>query len=107
MVETMLYSLMVFVKVLTHGLSVDHEVEGEYEDDDEDGGEAVAPNIDTFVVEHEQASEDLFGGVKVDAIAMSDLIIVFHEAGCGLVVTYKVPLFIVFFSNCCLLFRVT
>jgi hypothetical protein len=55
----------------------------------------MAPNVDTLIMEHKQAPEDLFGGVEIDAVAMSYFIIVLHEAGGGLVVAYKVPFFII------------
>lgn len=55
----------------------------------------MTPDVDTLIVEHKQAPKDLFGGVKIDAVAMSDFIIVLHEAGGGLVVAYKVPFFII------------
>lgn len=55
----------------------------------------MAPNVHALVVEHKQAPENLLGSVEIDTVPVSDLIIVLHEAGRGLVVANEVPFFII------------
>jgi hypothetical protein len=88
----MLHIGVVFVEGAAHGFSVDHEVEGDDEDDEEEGGQAVAPDVDALVVEHEEAAEDAFGSVEVYAVAVGDMVVVLHIAGSGLIVSDEMGL---------------
>ena len=53
----------------------------------------MTPNVDAFVVDHEEASDNSSRSVEVDAVAVSDVVIVLHEAGSILVVPDEVLFF--------------
>lgn len=38
----------------------------------------MSPNVDTLVMDHEQAAKDLLGRVEVDAVPVSYVLVVFH-----------------------------
>jgi len=90
-VDVVVYAVLqvavVLVERFAHGLTIDHDVEGEEEEEDEEGGDAVAPDVHALVVQHEQTLENSPGGVKVDAVAMGDVVIVLHELGGSVVVS--------------------
>lgn len=94
MVNSVLEPLLVLVEAAPHGLAVDHQVKCQEEDDDKYRGQAMTPNVDAFVVDHEEAAEDLLRSVKVDAVAVSDVVIILHEAGGGVVVPDELPLLV-------------
>lgn len=60
---------------------IDDEVEGDEEDGEKEEWKEVRPDVDAFVVQHEQAFEELSFGVEVDAIARVYLIVVFEVVG--------------------------
>lgn len=75
--------LLAFVHRLTHGLAVDEEDEGEQKKDDDHRRQAVAPDIDALVVNHEQTSEYFFGGIKIDSVPVSYVQVILHVGrGC-------------------------
>lgn len=71
-------SELVVLEGAVHEVGVHDEVEGCDEGDDEEGGQAVAPNIDAFVVHHEQTFHDFARGVEVDAVTVRDVTIFLH-----------------------------
>jgi hypothetical protein len=77
---------LVALEGLADGLTIDHEVEGGDEDDDEDCRQAVAPDVDAFVVDHEEAPDDPARSVEVDPITVSDVLVVLHESWSFLIV---------------------
>lgn len=75
-IENFLSSLELFIN--TSG-SDTHQQVGEGDDQNESRDE-VSPNIDALIMKSKHGFEYFLGGVKVDAIAMSDGLIVFHVA---------------------------
>ena len=47
----------------------------------------MTPDVDTFVVDHEQTSHDPSWGVEVDPISVSDVLVVPHKLGSLCIVT--------------------
>jgi len=84
---------VILLKRLAQPLAVYHHIERGQEEDNEEGGDAVAPDVHTLVVDHEETPEDLAGSVKVDAVAMGDVAVVLHELR-GSVVVADVMVFI-------------
>jgi hypothetical protein len=50
------------------------------------GRDAMAPNINALVVDHEKTLEDLFRIVKIDSVPMSNMLIVLHIFRCSVVI---------------------
>lgn len=78
----------------THGLAVNDHVEGEEEEEDEDGRDAVTPNVNALVVQHEQTAYDFRRSIEVDAVAMGYVVVVLHKFRCGCVVSDEMPLLV-------------
>lgn len=38
----------------------------------------MTPNVDAFIVYHEETLEDFFWSVEIDPVSMCDMLIVFH-----------------------------
>lgn len=93
-VDSSLDLLLAFVHRLAHGLTVDEEDEGEQKKDDHHRRQAVAPDIDALVVNHEQTSKYFFGGIKIDPVPVSYVQVVLHVRRGSLVV----PNVVVFLS---------
>ena len=72
---------------ILHGLGVDDKVERQQHNDNPDGRQAVTPDVHTFIMDHEEAPQYLFRGVKVDAIAMGDIVVILHLVRGSLVVS--------------------
>lgn len=68
------------------------EIDDEAEQDE--GRHKVAPDVDTLVVELEQAAEDLARRVEADAVAVRDVLVVLHVVGRLLVVSDIVALLV-------------
>jgi hypothetical protein len=81
------------LKGVTDSLAINHEVEGHCKDDDEDGRQAVAPDVNALVVHHEQAPQNFAGSREVDAIAVGDVHVLAHE-GRGLLIVPNEVLFL-------------
>lgn len=77
--------------VLREGvLSVDHEEEGEHDEDQKEGGQAVSPDVHALVVQHEQTAQDSRRSIEVDAVAVRDVQVILHESWCLLVFANEV-----------------
>lgn len=78
---------MVFIERLSHRLTINHDVKGYKQEDDENGWNTVTPNVNAFVVDHEQTSQYLPCCGKIDSISMRNIMIVFHEIRSSMVVS--------------------
>ena len=76
----------VSLQVFHYRLAIDDKGEGYDADANNDSCDTMAPNVDTFVVEHKQASNDFFWTVKIDAIAMRDMFIILHVLWGGVII---------------------
>ena len=86
-IEAVLQPGAVLMERAAHRLAVDHYVEGEEEEEDEERGEAVAPDVHALVMQHEEAAHYLARGVEVYAVAMGYVVVVLHELRRSLVVS--------------------
>ena len=68
----LVYLFCVSMEISTNRVAIDDEEEGQEYEDEDDGGQAMRPNVDTFIMDHEQALQYLGGSVEVDAISISD-----------------------------------
>jgi len=96
MIYTTLDSFLISLQRSLHCFPIHNKVEGNNEDDDEDSWETVAPDVDTLIVKHKQASEYFSGSVKVDSISVCNVVVIFHVSWSSLVVTNVVLLIVVF-----------
>lgn len=62
----------------------------------------MSPNVDAFIVYHKKTTNYFTRSVKSDPVSVSYVLIVFHEAGCLIIVPNKMArclyLFFVFFN---------
>jgi hypothetical protein len=84
---------LIVLEGTTYGLAINRKVEGHCKDDDEDGRQAVAPDVNALVVHHEQAPQNFAGSREVDAIAVGDVHVLAHE-GRGLLIVPNEVLFL-------------
>jgi hypothetical protein len=87
MVNSSLDLLLALIHRPPHGLAIDEEDEREQEDHDYNGRQAVTPDVNAFVVNHEQTSQYLFGVVKIDTIPVSYAQIILHECWSSIVIS--------------------
>ena len=80
-VHTIPETLLVSWKRTFHCLSIDNKVESGNKDQDEESWEAVAPDVDTLVMHHEETPNNFPGSIEVDPVSMSDVTIVLNEPG--------------------------
>jgi hypothetical protein len=99
MVDSIFKSVLVALKRTTHGSPINDEVESCYKDDNENCGDAVAPDVDAFVMEHEQTSDDSSGGVEVDPISIGNILVISHKLGSFLVISDVVSFLIFLVLN--------
>ena len=50
------------------------------EEEQEDSREEMSPNVDTLIMHSEHSLEYFLRSVKIDAIAMSNILVIFHIA---------------------------
>lgn len=84
---------MVIFEIPSHRLPVHHQVKSDDEHDQEDRRQAVTPDVDALVVDHEQTSEYLSGSVESDTVSMGDVLVVLHVVGCSLVLSNEMGVF--------------
>ena len=89
-VESLLQAAVVVAEG-AEGLPVHHQVEGYQQEQDQDGRDAVAPDVYAFVVHHEQAPQDLSWRVEVYPVPVGYVSVVFHEFRRSLVVSDVMP----------------
>ena len=58
---------------------IDHHKECRNEDQNKHCRQTVTPDVDTLVVNHKKASEDLLRSIEVNAVAMSYVAIFLHK----------------------------
>ena len=64
----------------------------------------MTPDIDTFIVKHEQAANDSSVSIEVDPITMSDMLIISGKLGCDIIFPYEMIILIIFFNVFLLIF---
>ena len=80
-------SILITVEGSTHSSPIDNKVKSGDEDNNENGWDAMTPDVDTFIMDHEEASNDPPWSVEVDPISISNMLVVSHELGSSLVVS--------------------
>jgi hypothetical protein len=93
MIHSPLYLILISIHGLSHGFPVDEEDKGEQKNDDDNGWQAVAPDVHAFIVKHKQALQYLFRSIKIDSISMSNVQVILHERRRCLIVPNIMVLF--------------
>jgi hypothetical protein len=106
MVDSSLNLLLALGHRAPHDLGINEEDEGEQENADDNGGQAVAPDVNAFVVNHEQTSQYLFGIIEIDTIPVSYPQIILHECRSSIVVPDVMLVFRNIFNHPFLLFAI-
>lgn len=58
--------------------AVDYQPQGDYNDADDKGWYAVAPDVHALVVHHEKTFQYLLRGVEIYPIPMCDMLVILH-----------------------------
>lgn len=70
---------------------INDESQGDDKDTDDEGRDAVAPDVDAFVVQHEKTFDNFFGSVEVDSVAMRDMLIILHVLRSSVIISDSGP----------------
>lgn len=88
-INSVLQPRLIVIKGSPYRLSVHHEVKSDDKNNNEDGGQAVAPNVHTLIVNHKQTLYDFFRSVEINAISVGYVMIILHVIWSCLIVANK------------------
>jgi hypothetical protein len=99
-VQIMLNFLLVLLEGASDCFPFDNKKEGEDEEDEEKCRQAMRPDIDAFVVQHEEALQNARRSVEINTISMSYAQVVLHELWCLFVLPDKVLFLMLIIPAC-------